>query len=175
MASTEAFIVRRLEADDLPAYKQLRDEMLARHPEAFTSDAGTEACRKPEDYRYRLGLDDAEGGHLTLGAWGGSDLLGAIGLERDLRLKVRHIGPVVGMMVRGPQQGRGIGRALLEALVDEARDGFGLELLTLTVTAGNISALRLYERAGFVTFGTLHKALKLGTAYHDKVHMAMYL
>jgi len=39
----------------------------------------------------------------------------------------------------------------------------------------NASAVRLYERTGFSRFGTLHKAIKVGDRYHDKVHMVIYL
>jgi hypothetical protein len=66
---TEGFSVRRLQVGDLRLYKVLRDDMLERHPDAFTSDAQTEARRSAEDYLPRLGLDRREGGHLTLGAW----------------------------------------------------------------------------------------------------------
>ena len=172
---TEGVLIRRLKAGDLRAYKALRDDMLARHPEAFTSDAGTEGHRRADDYLPRLGLDRSEGGHLTLGAWRGTELVGAIGLERDARLKVRHIGHVVGMMVRDDARRHGIGRALLDALIDEAREPAHLELLTLTVTDGNSNAVSLYKRAGFARFGTLHKAIKLGDRYHDKIHMAKHL
>jgi RimJ/RimL family protein N-acetyltransferase len=171
----EGVSIRRLTAADLRTYKVLRDEVLEAHPQAFTSDATTERHRRADDYMPRLGLGRAEGGHLLLGAWQGDDLLGAIGLERDLRAKVRHIGHVVGMMVRVRAQGRGIGRALLEALIAEAGGPARLELLTLTVTDGNTSAVRLYERAGFSRFGLLHKAIKVGERYHDKIHMAMVL
>lgn len=173
--AADPVLVRRVQADQLHAYKALRDEMLERHPQAFTSDATTERRRGAEDYLPRLGFDRPEGGHFTLGAWQGAALLGAIGLERDQRPKVRHIGHVIGMMVRGDVQGRGIGRALLEALIAEARAPIGIELLTLTVTEGNRGALRLYERAGFERFGVLPRAIRIGTAYHAKVHMAMPL
>ena len=140
--------VRRLVAADLRAYKALRDRMLEAYPEAFTSDAGTERGRRADDYLPRLGLDRPEGGHLLLGAWDEAGLVGAIGVERDRRDKVRHIGHVIGMMVKPEAQGRGVGRALLEAALRETRVA-GLEVLTLSVTEGNEAALRLYERAGF--------------------------
>ncbi len=171
----EEFVIRRIAASDLRAYKALRDAMLDRHPEAFTSDAQTEGHRRADDYLPRLGLDRAEGGHLMLGAWRNAELTGAIGLERDIRAKVSHIGHIVGMMVRDSAQGLGIGGALLEALIVEARGPAQLELLTLTVTDGNASAVRLYERAGFVRFGMLHKAIRLGERYHDKIYMALPL
>ena len=170
----EGVVLRRLSAPDLRAFKALRDRMLERYPEAFTSDIDTERGRRADDYLPRLGLDRADGGHLVLGAWRQSELQGAIGLERDRRDKVRHIGHVIGMMVTPEAQGHGIGRALLEAVTAEARAA-GLELLTLSVTEGNTVALRLYERAGFERYGTLPKALRIGDRYHAKVHMALAL
>jgi ribosomal protein S18 acetylase RimI-like enzyme len=166
--------IRPLGAADLADYKRLRDEMLALHPEAFTSDAASEATKEPSDYLHRLGLDRREGGHFVLGAWRGRRLVGAIGCEREVRVKVRHIGHVIGMMVRPEARSRGIGALLLEACIAEARHA-GLEMLTLTVTAENDPAVRLYERHGFAGYGTLARAIKVGSRYHDKLHMALTL
>ena len=166
--------IRPLGAADLADYKRLRDDMLALHPEAFTSDAETEAKKEPADYLHRLGLDRRDGGHFMLGAWRGRRLVGAIGCEREERLKVRHIGHVIGMMVRPEARGHGIGALLLEACIADARQA-GLEMLTLTVTAENESAVRLYERHRFAAYGTLRRALKIGSRYHDKLHMALTL
>ena len=167
-------VIRALVAADLAEYKRLRDEMLAAHPEAFTSDASTESAKVPGDYLHRLGLDHGDGGQFVLGAWIGRRLVGAIGCERDDRLKVRHIGHVIGMMVRPTVRRQGLGGKLLVACIEQARRA-GLETLTLTVTAGNVSAVQLYERHRFVGYGTLRRALRIGTAYHDKLHMALTL
>ena len=166
--------IRRLGADDLADYKRLRDEMLALHPEAFTSDAEAEAAKEPTEYLHRLGLERRDGGQFVLGAWRGKRLLGAIGSERDARVKVRHIGHVIGMMVRPEARGAGLGALLLDACIGEARHA-GLEMLTLTVTAENAGAVRLYERHGFAGYGTLRRAIKVGGRYHDKLHMALVL
>jgi ribosomal protein S18 acetylase RimI-like enzyme len=168
--------IRPLVADDLPAYKALRDEMLALHPEAFTSDAPTEQARPASAYLPRLGLDRPEGGQFTLGAWLGGRLVGAISSERDMRLKVRHIVHVVGMMVRPEARGRGIGRALVAAFIAEVRRAGGIELVTLTVTSSNGAATSLYEAAGFKRYGKLVHAMKLGdNTYLDKDQMVLSL
>lgn len=168
--------IRRLEERDLAAYKALRDEMLAAHPEAFTSDAETESKRAPSSYRTRLGIDRPDGsGQFVVGAWIGERLVGAFGCERDERVKVRHIGHLIGMMVRPEARGAGIGAALLEACIAEARRAPGLEVLTLTVTTGNVPATKLYERAGFVRYGTLPRAIRVGERYLDKDHMVLHL
>ncbi len=165
--------IRRLVPADLPAYKDLRDAVLSAHPEAFTSDAAPE--RSHESYLSRLGLDRPEGGEFTLGAWQAGCLVGAVSCERDPRPKVTHIGHVIGMMVRTDIQGLGIGRVLVEACIAEAHAARGLVMLTLTVTAGNASAVHLYERAGFTRFGRLERAICVDGVYHAKDHMTLSL
>ena len=160
---------------DLPAYKALRDEALAAHPQAFTSDASETTDRRPESYLPRLGLDRPEGGHFTLGAWAGPTLVGAVSCERETRIKVGHITHLVGMMVRTEVQGQGVGSALLQACLREVRGAAGLEMVTLTVTQGNAAAVRLYKRAGFVLYGSLPRAIRVGDRYHAKDHMALTL
>jgi len=167
--------LRALAVDDLPAYKALRDETLARHPEAFTSDAATEQARAPSAYLPRLGLDRPDGGQFTLGAWRDGRLVGAVTCEREARMKVRHIGHLTGMMVRAEARGAGIGRRLLDACIAEARRARGIELLTLSVTSTNEPAVHLYETAGFRRYGRLPHALKVGRAYHDKDLMMLAL
>ncbi|MEQ1682974.1 MAG: GNAT family N-acetyltransferase [Burkholderiaceae bacterium] len=160
---------------DLPAYKALRDAMLAAHPEAFTSDAATERQRIAQSYLPRLGMAQAGGGSFLLGAWQSGQLVGTLGCERDTRVKVCHIGHLVGMMVRSELQGAGIGRRLLEAGIKTARGVEGMEMLTLTVTASNTAAVRLYESAGFIRFGTLPDAIKVDGRHHAKDHMFLTL
>lgn len=171
----EPFVVRRLRALELPDYKALRDAMLAAHADAFTSDAEAEAVKPAQAYLPRLGLDRPQGGQFTLGAWDGRALLGAVSCERDMRLKVRHVGHLIGMMVVDHARGRGVGRALLQECIAQARAADGLEALTLSVTAGNAAAEHLYLHAGFVRYGTLPRAIKLDGRYHDKHLMILSL
>ena len=168
--------IRLLAVADLAAYKDLRDEMLEAHPEAFTSDAAEERTKEPTDYLSRLGLDRRERGQFVLGAWRGERLVGAIGCERDRRRKVRHIGHIIGMMVRPEARGQGIARDLLQGLIGECRRTEGMEMLTLSVTAGNLPAVRLYESSGFAVYGNLRRAIRLESGqFHDKLHMMLAL
>jgi ribosomal protein S18 acetylase RimI-like enzyme len=167
--------IRAVAEADLEAYKALRDHALAHHDEAFTSDAATEAQRTAQSYRARLGGDaDGQSG-FTLGAWRGDRLVGAITCERDPRSKVRHIGHIVGMMVMSDQQGQGVGRALLDALIVRASADDELHQITLSVTAGNSAATRLYESAGFTRYGSLPRAIRIGERFLDKQLMQLNL
>ena len=78
-------------------------------------------------------------------------------------------------MVRLEEQGRGVGKALLDALIERASADGELQQLTLTVTAGNAAAERLYARAGFVPFGSLPRAIRIGERYLDKHHLMLSL
>ena len=71
--------------------------------------------------------------------------------------------------------GQGIGTELLTSCIARAKDS-GFEILELGCYAENERALRLYERAGFVSWGTCPMALKHrdGT-YHDEIQMALDL
>lgn len=180
----EAALVRPLEAADLPAYKALRDAVLAAHPEAFTSDADAERRKEPADHLQRLGIGQPSRGHFLLGAFdrrqpprglGDQTLIGALNCERDMRIKARHIGHLAGMMVATGLQGRGLGRLLLDAAIAEARRADGIELMTLSVTEGNDAAVGLYESRGFVVYGRLEDAMRLGTRRLTKLLMVLRL
>ncbi len=65
-------------------------------------------------------------------------------------------------------QGRGIGRALTAALVDDARQA-GVEVLTLDARGDNAHALRLYRTLGFREYGRLPDFVAVGERRYDKV------
>lgn len=173
MSPLAGVTVRELQLSDLDAYKALRDHALAHNEDAFTSDAATEAHRTAQSYAARLGNDSAHA--FTLGAFSGDRLLGAVTCEHDPRIKVQHIGHVTGMMVHADEQGRGVGRALIDALIERAGADAELHQLTLNVTAGNEVAERLYERSGFMRYGTLPRAIRVGGTFLDKHHMLLKL
>jgi len=173
-------VIRRLAAPDLAPYKALRDEALRLHPDAFTSDHETEVRRSPESYLGRLGNAEPLGGTFLLGAFDGSKLVGSVGLERETRNKVRHIAWLIGLMVLPSHTHRGIGSALVEACLREARTAQGLQLITLSVTASSEGVVSLYERAGFKRYGLLPRAIRLVDSrgretYYDKAQMALTL
>jgi ribosomal protein S18 acetylase RimI-like enzyme len=63
--------------------------------------------------------------------------------------------------VRPEARGRGIGRALLDAIAAHSRAA-GLAQLQLGVGTGNAAARRLYDAAGYVVFGLERDALRPG-------------
>ncbi|MFF5106653.1 GNAT family N-acetyltransferase [Streptomyces sp. NPDC000134] len=64
--------------------------------------------------------------------------------------------------------GRGVGRALVAALVADAREA-GIEVLTLDARGDNTHALRLYRSLGFREYGRLPDFVAVGERRYDKV------
>jgi RimJ/RimL family protein N-acetyltransferase len=172
--------VSRISPAELSAFKRLRDEALALHPDAFDADIESERARPPESYLGRLGLGDSLGGSFLLGAWAERDLVGMIGLERQSLHKLRHSAELNSLMVSPRHTGRGVGFMLILAAIEEARHAIGLEQITLRVSTSSESAIRLYERAGFQPCGVLPHAIKLiegpgQVRYFDKLTMVLIL
>lgn len=85
-----------------------------------------------------------------------------------------HVLTVGGLAVDPAAQGRGIGRALLDAAVAEAR-ARGARKLTLRVLGPNVRARSLYERCGFVVEGVLRAEFVIDGRDVDDVLMALPL
>lgn len=162
--------IRRLTPDDAHAYRALRIRALGEYPEAFTSSYEEESQRGVDDAAKRLASPDA----VFWGAWDGENLGGMVGLLRETRAKGRHKATVVGMYVAMEHAGVGLGKRMIDLLVQEARRE-GIELLVLTVTEGNAPATALYESAGFRSFGIEPKAIKVDGRYFGKNHMVLEL
>jgi ribosomal protein S18 acetylase RimI-like enzyme len=172
VAGAPAITIRLLGRADFAPYRALRLRGLAEHPEAYTSSAEEEATAEGDArIAARLGPSAQAPHDAVLGAFDGDALVGAVGLAVDMREKARHRAHVLGMYVVPERTRCGIGRALLDAAIERARATPGLAGLTLTVTAGNDGALRLYERAGFAVVGRDPDAIRVGGASHDKLLM----
>ena len=95
-------------------------------------------------------------GQYTLVAVVGGEVVGMIGLHTSSRPRINHRGEI-GMMVRDDWQGKGVGRALMQAVIDLADKWLNLTRIELTVFTDNEVAIALYRKFGFEIEGTLRK------------------
>ena len=168
--------IRQLTLGDASSYHELRLRMLREHADAFTSSF-EEDSQKPLAWIEKRIVASKDSPHdFVLGAFSeGGDLVGAVGLAVEIRIKQRHKGVLFGMYVAAESGAKSVGRSLLSRCLDRARAIPGLEQVNLTVTATNERARRLYEAAGFRTFGIEERAIKVGNTYYPKAHMVLYL
>ena len=171
-AAPACYTIRRLVADDAAAYRALRLQGLRNHPDAFTSSYEEEIEKSLAATASRIGADGTD---RVFGAFRGDMLCGVVGLGREARAKARHKAVVFGMYVAPDHAGRGLGTALLAYAIDAAQRDSGLTQLLLTVTDTNAAAVRLYERAGFRSFGIEPRAIRVGDTYFAKDHMILFL
>lgn len=85
-----------------------------------------------------------------------------------------HVLGVMGLAVAPWARQRGVGSALLAAAERYAR-ARGVRKLSLRVLSTNVTAQRLYERAGFEREGILRREFRINGRYVDDVLMARHL
>jgi putative acetyltransferase len=119
----------------------------------------------------KLLSESAETNYLLL-ACAGEEIVGHGGLHPVGKLARRAHAMSLGLVVRDAWQGKGVGKALMAALVDLADNWLNVFRLELTVYTDNERAIGLYRKFGFETEGT-HRcyALRRG-AFVDAHFMA---
>jgi putative acetyltransferase len=85
--------------------------------------------------------------------------------------RAAHMGDLNMVCTHPDHQGRGIGRALVGAVLELADDWLGLTRISLVVFAGNDHATRLYERCGFEHEGVIRRMNHTRGQYVDGVMM----
>jgi RimJ/RimL family protein N-acetyltransferase len=159
--------IRRLASADAGAYREIRLAGLRDSPEAFGSTFARESAQPLVWFCDRL--RDSQ----VFGAFRSIHLIGVAGFVIRAGEKERHKGLLWGMYVRPDARNAGVGRQLVEALIDHARDH--VEVIQLSLVSGNERARRLYASLGFVEYGIEKKSLKQDGHYYDEILMALDL
>ena len=162
------YSIRRLTVDDSAAYRAIRHEALANHPEAFVSSAEAFAQKSDSDIRQTLDALTVFGAVLPDGTLGGINAF-----FRNDGVKERHRGWMIQVYVRPDQRGTGMSKALVEHLIEHARHH--VVQVHLGVWAENEPAIRLYQKLGFETYGTEPRYLFVNGRYIDEHLMVRFL
>jgi ribosomal protein S18 acetylase RimI-like enzyme len=102
-------------------------------------------------------------------------ILGYIRLGQPTGLEANaHVCQIQGFAVAAEARGRGVGRALIRAITEEARRR-GARRLSLRVLGHNTPARKLYESEGFAVEGILPEEFLLAGEYVDDVIMGRRL
>jgi GNAT superfamily N-acetyltransferase len=157
MTDAPGIRIRLLSSEDADAYAVLRAEALERHPLAYGSGPVTNLQEVSEALRSHIAHPDRA---VAYGAYDGADFVGVGRLYRHVGVKEAHKCDVLGMYVTATHRQRGIGRALLQALVNHARTWPGVTHVHIGVTDAAPEAARLYETEGFRRWGSEPAALR---------------
>lgn len=162
------FLVRPMEHTDIRAVYSIRlQEGVFRNLSAMPSDTLTSSedfFTNTDPAYYHFYVAEARDQYDV-------QVVGAASLVISNKQRQRHVA-ALGIMVHEGFQGRGVGRALMERLIDLSDNWLALVRLELDVFADNKHAIRLYESLGFVQEGIKQKAqVRLGK-YEDLAFMA---
>jgi L-phenylalanine/L-methionine N-acetyltransferase len=115
---------------------------------------GTLQLPFPSTENWRKRLAEPTDGAFNLIAFVNDDAVGQSGLYTFPNYpRRRHVGQI-GMGVRDDWQGKGVGSALMQAMIDLADKWLNLSRLELEVYTDNEAAIHLYKKFGFVIEGT---------------------
>lgn len=142
--------IRRLQAQEWPAYRALRLRSLAEAPYAFGSSLATEEAWRPELWMARLTAAAASDRDCPLVAEADGILHALVWAKCDA--EEAGVVNLFQMWVAPEARGRGVAAALLQDAIAWARS-LGAHRVRLGVVGGNEAAARLYARAGFRDVG----------------------
>jgi L-phenylalanine/L-methionine N-acetyltransferase len=153
--------VRRAEPADF--------EAIARHFEDPSAYGGTLQPPFPSRELWRKRLAEPVEGEFVLVACVGGEVVGNAGLHSVSKQPRRSHAMGIGLAVPPPWQGKGVGTALMGAVVGLADNWLNVLRLELTVFVDNERAIALYRRFGFEIEGT-HKAYALRDGRYVDAH-----
>ena len=154
--------IRAAELSDAEAIYQIFEQPTA---QANTLQLPWRSVAQRRDWLARVTAD----GHVLVAEVDGR-VIGNIGLRLAAGRR-RDVGEF-GMSVHDEFQGRGVGTALVQAMLDLADNWLGLRRIELVVYTDNVSAIHLYEKFGFRIEGTAHQYAWRAGALVDAHYMA---
>lgn len=142
--------IERFAPHEWRSYRGLRLRALVDSPDAFGSTLERESAFPDDLWAERIERGARSPTDLPLVARLGDEMIGmAWGRVREAEQRDVHVYQV---WVAPEYRGRGVGQALLDAIVAWARES-GARQVSLDATCGNSAAMRLYARVGFLPTG----------------------
>lgn len=157
-------LLREASPKDAIAFRDLRLYALQDSPTAFGADY-QKNLSQPTQYWEDLLTMHADESTLLL-AVHEDNLIGMTGISRGSSPKTRHSATIWGVYVRPEWRGLHIAEELIRDCFTWAR-ARKIVAARLGVTATNMSAIRCYERCGFIITGTEPRAVYYEGQYHD--------
>jgi ribosomal protein S18 acetylase RimI-like enzyme len=166
-------MIRLLDQTDAKKYLELRLEALKENPEAFATsyDEVISKANPLEEFEKSF----AQANQYNFGAFKDEKLIGMVTLLPETKVKLKHKANIFAMYVTPDERGNGLGKALLDAAIKQARAIEGISRVNLSVVSINHDAKGLYQKFGFKSYGLEEKALKVKNVYFDEEYMSLSL
>lgn len=170
---SQSFTIRSATPDDAAALLDFlrtaaaRTEHIASQPDEFPATV--------EQERTILAERAADPAALYLVALAGGVVVGCMGFSHAPKRRLAHTGEL-GLIVGEAWRGRGVGRALMNVLIEWARGSATIEKLCLSVFSTNVVGIALYESLGFEREGQRRRQVRFAPGrYADEIMMGLWL
>ncbi|MEH1798310.1 GNAT family N-acetyltransferase [Nostoc sp.] len=157
-------IIRKLTKYDAEDYRQIRLEALSKNPDSFGTTDHEEAIKTIEQFRDRIPVNN---NNFILGYFEDKKLIGIVAFHQESRIKLRHKAYINSMYVQQEYRGKGIGKLLLNELIEEAKSINEVEILLIDIVKNNFLAKQLYLSLGFQVYGIEEMAYKSNYKYFN--------
>lgn len=162
------FTIRPINISDAKGINELR-----RMPGVFENILGIPSERLKRNEDNIIGMD--ANNHSFVAVYneinGEEKVIGSAGLTVYANPRLRHSAGI-GIMVHKDFQDKGVGTALMEALIDIADNWLMLVRVELSVYTDNKRAIHLYEKLGFKKEGIKKMAAIRNGKFTDEITMA---
>lgn len=167
--------IRHLTPADYENFYALRLAGLEEYPAAFATDAQAWKAAAKETIERLLEISRDREDVPILGAWVDSQLVGIVGLNRDLRPSVAHKATLWGFYVSAHYRRQGIGYQLVREMLLRAHQIPDLLQIRAVVNVNSREALALLAKVGFEQFGRETKAKKIDGIFYDQIYLGYAL
>ena len=155
--------VREATLADAKQFRELRLDAIQDSPIAFPVDYEVNIDHPVSFWEDRL--KTGETGRIFFAEYE-NRLIGMTGIRKGESPKTRHNATIWGVYVRPEWRGLRIADALIEVCIDWARSN-GVIIVKLGVTQASTSAVRCYQRCGFIIYGVEPRGLFYDGRYYD--------
>lgn len=162
------FYIRPINSGDGKGLNELR-----RMPGVFETILGIPSERIKNNEDFILNMDSNQHQFIAILKLQNKEevVIGTVGLSVNGNHRTRHSGSI-GIMIHKDYQNKGVGTALMDAIIDVADNWLMLVRLELTVFEDNVKAIQLYEKYGFEKEGMKRLAAIRNGQYENEYLMA---
>ena len=159
--------VKILNVDESNEFRTVRLSALKKSPEMFGSTYIAEVD-KPLGF-----FENCLSSSTVFGAYHEDKIIGLATLTQENGIKFSHKASLSSVFIEPEFQQKGVASNLLSAVIEHSKKY--VEQILLTVADDNKSAIHLYKKFGFETYGIETKAMKDNGKYIDEILMKRFI
>lgn len=165
-------IIREAERDD--AEQMINFYNFVGGETDFLSFGKDDFKKNPAEYENYIEDIKKEQNSIILLAIAEGEIIGIATINSNQKARIRHVG-VLGIVIEKRYWGLGLGRKLMNLLINWAKTNNITKKILLLTNENNIAAQELYKKIGFIEEGLLKKDNYINGVYYNTVIMGLIL